>query len=410
MNFKNAAVKPRKSMLGTHKMKRDSILPFLPGPVSTPCHSTSTLDSTSTGNQTLTDDNTVRVSDEGTTLTRRDSVLPALTESEPSLVTDSRDSRKSIHTSQWTTSVSSNRIYDFGDCTITHRITTFSEAVDPAEENTLVLDSSRSFYQDALSQSTTNESVLSPTPQDTTTSFSASDGHVIPSKRLDVIFSPESNDDSFIELETMMANEDSVLTTSVTENNESTIDQNSILATTLKDTPEKVDCSTIDSSALEDTLNAKSNMSCDSTNEDSELRKMLTLMDAWIERNVDSVNAYTKQLEELQQRIVDSNKEIADIKNMKQLLINKFKLAVAEKENIPEKSEFPSLAMNSLRNLCQTSASQVSSPSKLALQEIRSTIKFLKTPRMSRAPKRSVMLTPHSMSFCIKNQFEQLLQ
>lgn len=44
------------------------------------------------------------------------------------------------------------------------------------------------------------------------------------------------------------------------------------------------------------------------------------------------------------------------------------------------------------------------------IEEMRSSIKFLKTPRPNRMSRKSIILTPHSMSFCIQKQFEDLLE
>ncbi|XP_065212413.1 uncharacterized protein LOC135840027 [Planococcus citri] len=47
-------------------------------------------------------------------------------------------------------------------------------------------------------------------------------------------------------------------------------------------------------------------------------------------------------------------------------------------------------------------------PHNPAIDTMRSSIKFLKTPRPSRQTRKSIMLTPHSFSFSIHKQFESL--
>lgn len=56
------------------------------------------------------------------------------------------------------------------------------------------------------------------------------------------------------------------------------------------------------------------------------------------------------------------------------------------------------------------SSSHAAVLSQQVIHELRSTLKFLKTPRSSRCARQPIMLTPHSMSFSIKNQLEKLLE
>lgn len=225
-------------------------------------------------------------------------------------------------------------------------------------------------------------------------------------KRLDSMFSPGSNDDSFVANETLMANDESVLaTTSISGKNDE-----SILATTLVDDTDRTVSNSPSNDANDETAVANQTVMNSSNESDNEVLNFLKLMDSMIEKNTQSVTTYLKQVEELKSKIDSSNKEIEDIRNMKRILVEKFKVKslVSEKENIvPTKSSLSELVT---KPVTPTKLSPGASPSKQIIQEMRSTFKFLKTPRLPRAPRSSVLLTPHSMSFCIKSQYEQLLE
>lgn len=221
-------------------------------------------------------------------------------------------------------------------------------------------------------------------------------------KRLDSMFSPSSNDDSFIANETLIANE-SILANSLI------VKDDGILATTLVDNSNITECNSETlSNVNEEVEGASHSVNHNFSEHDQEmLYNFLRLMDSMIEKNTQSVIAYNKQIEELQKIINNSNREIEDIKNMKLILVEKFKLKnVEEKENIVPANIFCDVTKP--KTPLQTSP--IVSPSKQIIEEMRSSIKFLKTPRVSRAPRSSVLLTPHSMSFCIKSQYEQLLE
>lgn len=221
-------------------------------------------------------------------------------------------------------------------------------------------------------------------------------------KRLDSMFSPNSNDDSFIANETLIANE-SILASSLI------VKDDGILATTLVDNTNITESNSETlSNVNEEAEGASHSVNNNFSEHDQEtLYNFLRLMDSMIEKNTQSVITYSKQVEELQKIINNSNREIEDIKNMKLILVEKFKLKnVEEKENIVPGNIFCDVTKS--KTPLQTSP--IVSPSKQIIEEMMSSIKFLKTPRVSRAPRSSVLLTPHSMSFCIKSQYEQLLE
>lgn len=213
-----------------------------------------------------------------------------------------------------------------------------------------------------------------------------------PIKKLETIFS-----DSFEELETIMiANEN----------------EKSILATTLMDNT-IVDFTKYTESDKE---NDDKNDSMINIVSQETLNDLVELINSIIEKNNQSVIFYKKQMEDLQRRIDDTNVQTEKITNMKQRLMKNFNLN--NKNNKPndylkkEKNDFktfqsPQIHSKTIQNL--NSCVPISTGDQI-IEEMRSTIKFMKTPRMSRASRSSVMLTPHSMSFCIKNQYEKLLE
>lgn len=386
-NVKNAPVRSRKSMLGTHKIKRASMLPFLPHPESSTSNNTSLCDHTS-NKENETKDDTVSICLLDTkSVNVKDNVLTASSELKSGLATDFQDPQHDDFISRWSLSATSNQLCNLTNICISSSTTPISK-VHQIEEN---------IPYDLLTNSKSSEAeiykemhslhYLNP---ETTSSVMNS---VVPTKKLDIMFSPESND-SFTELETMIANEHSMVITGTM------IDQESILATTLKD------ITLADDDTSEENVASKLWHDRYSSENDIESQKMLMLMNTWIERNTEVVNSCCKQVEELQHRISTLNKENEDIESMKKLLIKKFNLTSLEKETLPDRCEPVELVIKPVvHNLDQRSP--VSSSSRQVLQELRSNIKFLKTPQISR---KSTILTPHSMSFCIKSQFEQLLE
>lgn len=152
--------------------------------------------------------------------------------------------------------------------------------------------------------------------------------------------------------------------------------------------------------------------------EDSILTDTINSLNLIIENNTRCVNRFNKQIEDLKNEIEEKNRHTEEIIELKCRLMKKFNLN--ESPNEANAAKTPE-ARKSKPRKCKTilpdqkenieSPNQEAVPSKQIIRELRSTIKFLKTPRRSsRRSRSSTILTPHSMSFSIKSQLEKLLE
>lgn len=362
-NVKNASVRSRKSMLGTHKIRRASMLPFLPHPESSTSVDTSLFEDTSNKENEIKDDTDSICSLDIKSVSVKDNVLTTSSEQKSGLATDFQDLQHDDIMSRWSLSATNNHLYNLTNTCISASTTPFSKVHQIEDNIPYSLFTNSKSSEAEVHKEMHSLHYLKP---ETTCSVI---NNVVPTKKLDIMFSPESND-SFIELETMIANEHSMVITGTT------IDQDSILATTLKD------ITLVDGDTSKENVDSKHWNDSYSSENDIELQKILTLMNTWIEKNTEVANSCCKQVGELQHRISTLNKEIEDIKSMKKLLIKKFNLTELEKENLPDRCESVGLVIKPVvHNLDKTSP--VSSSSRQVLQELRSSIKFLKTDRKS---------------------------
>lgn len=336
---------PRKSMLGTRKMNRESIIPSIPDlTLPTPKHNTSIV-----GCNILND--------------------KSFTNEEPRSSIVSEDDVLSI----------------------------------PSEENKIVKnDSVLHILAEDMFRDSPEPPVIREKPESPLIHRNVPIREMLPSCALD----SNDNTGSFIENETVLANEESVLATTI---NETTVtNENTFLATTLKDiTNTSMDFTKDEATLLHNPVSETNEVRKE---EDDMLFKMLDLMNTWVRRNTDSIEVYEKEIAELQKKVAQANEEIENMKNLKRTLIKQFSTDESETENQYScKTENKPMA-----TIIEDSVfkSPVVSSNKTYIEEMRSTIKFMKTPLTSRSrPQRpSMMLTPHSMSFCLKNQYEQLIE
>lgn len=152
--------------------------------------------------------------------------------------------------------------------------------------------------------------------------------------------------------------------------------------------------------------------------EDSLLKDMINSLNSIIENNTRCVNRYYKQIDEIKNEIDDKNRQTEEMINLKCRLVKKFNLNESPTEasavRTPEAKKLKprkckAVLPDQKENI--ESPNQAAMPSKQIIRELRSTIKFLKTPRRStRRSRSSTILTPHSMSFSIKSQLEKLME
>lgn len=151
--------------------------------------------------------------------------------------------------------------------------------------------------------------------------------------------------------------------------------------------------------------------------EDSTLTDLMNSLNLIIENNTRCVNRYRNQIDEIENEIEERNRQTKDLVELKYRLVKKFNLDESANQMLttksPEQTEIVSLEHSAIVpeiNIVSPSFTSVSS--KQIIHELRSTLTFLKTPRSrcSRRPRQSIMLTPHSMSFCVQSQLEELLQ
>lgn len=158
---------------------------------------------------------------------------------------------------------------------------------------------------------------------------------------------------------------------------------------------------------------------CPSINEEPTLENTMKdvsqLMDSVIKKNNKTVIFYNNQINDLKKQINDTNRLTEEIKNMKYRLMENYNLKEILTDAINESNECSRIRLTTCEDVMPVKQGFLSprinvSQSKQMIKEIQSTIKFLRIPRMSYMPKSSVLLTPHSMSFCIKSQYEKLLE
>lgn len=135
-------------------------------------------------------------------------------------------------------------------------------------------------------------------------------------------------------------------------------------------------------------------------NTDKSLEKVLKNINLLLENNSKAHDSLVEERDQL--------------KKMEQLLREKLSLDDKQKSDESCKENEPP-SENTSPMLCVNNKSdklddQSTVPQNQIINEMRSAIKFLKTPRPSRMSRKSIILTPHSMSFCIQKQFEDLLE
>lgn len=219
--------------------------------------------------------------------------------------------------------------------------------------------------------------------------------------------------DSFEELETFMMTdegEDSVLATTLLDNTivEMTNASSAIPRTERNETPV---LSENDNTILDTTV-----MKVEP--EDSILTDTINSLNLIIENNTRCVNRFNKQIEDIRNEIEEKNRHTEEIIELKRRLMKKFNLN--ESPNEAPADGTPETRKSKPRKCKAILADQKENiesptlgvvPSKQIIRELRSTIKFLKTPRRStRRSRASTILTPHSMSFSIKSQLEKLME
>lgn len=215
-------------------------------------------------------------------------------------------------------------------------------------------------------------------------------------RRLDSLFSPSSKDDSFLIHETMLANDESVLATTLADvsseaNNYHSLTDHVTVEESVSPTTNQLEKNRLVSDNC-DMLNEETWKTCDVVD------KMLQFLDNKIHERHEFRNSCTKQIEEIQKKIDESNKELEDIKTMKQFLFSK---CVPTRESKEKENVEPDAAVSSL---------SVRISSNNFVKELRSNVNCIKTPRQSRVSRTSNLLTPHTMSFCVKSQYENLLK
>lgn len=213
----------------------------------------------------------------------------------------------------------------------------------------------------------------------------------------------EEANDSFEEHETFMMtdeSEESVLA--------STLIDDTIVEMTGADHPKEHETTILDVTVTK------------ADNEDSVLMDTISNLNLIIESNTRSVNRYNKQIDELKKEIDEKNRQTEDLIELKCRLMKKFNLSESPTEAAAKSPAIKSPELRSMARKCKAIAAdqkeniespRTAVPSKQIIRELRSTIKFLKTPRRStRRSRASTILTPHSMSFSIKSQLEKLME
>ncbi len=184
--------------------------------------------------------------------------------------------------------------------------------------------------------------------------------------------------------------------------------EESILATTLLDNT-VVEMNNQPEIKAVDTTDCNTTITTNATSEDDNLTSdWLNLLNTLIEKNSQAVANFHKQMEDIRKQIDETNRQTQEFENMKRRVVAKYGLKDSHSESDDTVCNTLDIQNSKVQNIRRSFKSPgVASP---IIGEIRSTIKYLKTPRTSRNARPSVYLTPHSMSFSIKTQYEKLLE
>ena len=232
----------------------------------------------------------------------------------------------------------------------------------------------------------------------------------LPIRRLDSLFSSPSNDDSFVNHETMLANDSSVLATTLIEVSpeetntladelaaaEERFPENGLVTATEQRFPENDLVPATESVPINDEFDAKFEEESVFKNHcDGNLRavdQMIEFLNKRLWEKEEFHSSCTQQIEELQKKLNESSKEVEDMKAIKQFLLKKLRVSECEDEaEVKSDSTMLMLPPKTVSN--QFVPDSKSQPS-----------------RQTRAPRASVLLTPHSMSLSVQSQFQNLLK